>query len=198
MIRRAAILATLLALAACEQDFDPPYAIACPPLDDPNTTAADFALVSSLLEKRCGTLDCHGSLYRPLRIYGKDGLRSFTEEEYNDPALAQTSQTFSGGSPTTEGELDLTRRSICGLEPGKMAGAMDGTIDPSTLLLLQKPRGDLTCDGRDDDGCARHKGGQVLVNSAGATDNQCIISWIHPTEDVPFDEGACNDALQVD
>lgn len=195
-MRRLLPLFALFVLAACEQDYDPPFAIPCPPLDDEETaTIEEFAVVSSLLEKRCGTLDCHGSLYRPFKIYGKDGLRNFLPEEYNDPVLAQQNMTFSGGLPTTVEELELNRRSICGLEPEKMGQAMavPAGIEVTDLLLLQKPLGDIDCTGREDEGCVRHKGGQVFIGK-GADDTACVSGWIVP----PFENGACTAAIAVD
>jgi hypothetical protein len=183
-----------LGLTAC-LDAGPPVPVYCPPLDDPATMVVeDFRAVSALLEKRCGTLDCHGTLYRPLRIYGKDGLRAFTPEEYADPKLAEVNETVAGGGTTTSEELDLTRRSICGLEPERMAKVPTGELDPNELLMLQKPLGDVSCDGREDDGCARHKGGNVFIGK-GATDAACVTSWLRGGA---IDLGACSDALLVD
>ncbi|HZO14315.1 MAG TPA: hypothetical protein VFB62_13680 [Polyangiaceae bacterium] len=192
-MRRLLTLLALFSLAACEQDYNPPFAIPCPPLDVEETTVEEFSQVSSLLEKRCGTLDCHGSLYRPFKLYGKDGLRNFLPEEYSDPELAQANMTFAGGLPTTVEELDLNRRSICGLEPEKMGAAMAGEIEVTELLFLQKPLGDIDCTGREDEGCARHKGGQVFIGK-GADDTVCVKGWIVP----PFDNGACSTAIAVD
>ena len=194
-MRRLLTLFALFALAACEQDYEPPFAVPCPPLDDPDTAVEEFSQVSSLLEKRCGTLDCHGSLYRPFKIYGKDGLRDFLPEEYNDPALAQQNMTFPGGLPTTADELALNRLSVCGLEPEKMGQAMvvPAEIEATDLLLLQKPLGDIDCTGREDEGCVRHKGGQVFIGK-GADDTVCVKSWIVP----PFQNGACTTAIAVD
>ena len=41
----------------------------CPPIED-------FRSVSALLEQRCGTLDCHGDVARPFKLYGRIGLRA--------------------------------------------------------------------------------------------------------------------------
>ena len=49
-----------------------------------NITATQ-AGVSRLLEKRCGTLDCHGQVGRSLRLYGQFGLRFVEGDASNQP-----------------------------------------------------------------------------------------------------------------
>jgi hypothetical protein len=115
---------------------------ACVPFD-PADTADPFVLVSGVLEKRCGSLDCHGGLARPLRIYGNAGLRRpepdlgtedcntgddcgalRTCEEGNgclDAKIYDYAEYYSGGSiNTTPTERLENWRSICGLEPELM------------------------------------------------------------------------------
>lgn len=158
-----AVLAVgLLSQSACVDDFDPPGLIACPPADD-------FRAVSAVLERRCGTLDCHGSLARPLRIYGQTGLRLFTQEEYNDPAVAAENGTTPGGSATSDEELVFNQRSICGLEPARMQQVLSGELDPKDLMVMRKP---LAIDV----GGEYHKGGELFLK--GGAGQICFESWL--------------------
>jgi len=129
-----------------------------------------FPPVSNLLEKRCGTLDCHGSLARPLRLYGRDGLRLLSAEEIADSDLAQENNTVSGGKSTTDGEFTLNWRSLCGLEPEKMTAVQRGDLPASELMVLRKPL------GAEIDGGERHKGGQLF--NLGGEGYDCLENWI--------------------
>ena len=115
---------------------------ACVPFD-PTDDGDPFVLVSSVLEERCATLDCHGALARPLRIYGNAGLRrpepDLGTEDCGagddcgqgrtckvgigcvDARIYDYAEYFSGGSiNTTPSERLENWRSICGLEPELM------------------------------------------------------------------------------
>ena len=46
-----------------------------PTAGDAGPSRTQFAFVAPVLEKRCGSIDCHGSIYRNMRIYGFGGLR---------------------------------------------------------------------------------------------------------------------------
>lgn len=115
---------------------------ACVPFD-PLATDDPFVLVSEVLEKRCASLDCHGALARPLRIYGSSGLRR-PEPDLGtegcalgdncgegrickegtgclDSKIYDYAEYYSGGSiNTTPSERLENWRSICGLEPELM------------------------------------------------------------------------------
>jgi hypothetical protein len=111
----------------------------CVPFD-PQSTDDPFILVSAVLERRCGSLDCHGGLSRPLRVYGNAGLRrpepELGTEECKlgdncgdgrtcregigcvDSKIYDYAEYYSGGSiGTTPTERLENWRSICGLEP---------------------------------------------------------------------------------
>lgn len=112
---------------------------ACVPFN-PQDDGDPFVLVSRVLEKRCGSLDCHGGLSRPLRIYGNAGLRR-PEPDIGtegcqtgdncgdgrtckqdigcvDSKIYDYAEYYSGGSiNTTPSERLDNWRSICGLEP---------------------------------------------------------------------------------
>ena len=111
------------------------------------------ASVSAYLERRCGTLDCHGSAARPLRLYGRLGLR--------DPAGTD----ISGGKATTPAELSDNYSAVCSLQPELMSAVVEGTADPESVLLLEKARG---IEG--------HKGGQVF--DQGSPADSCVAGWL--------------------
>lgn len=123
------------------------------------------------LQRRCGTLDCHGQPGRPLRIYGQFGLR-FPDDADNVP----------GGSGTTETENLADYQSVIGLEPEVMSRVVaDPSNNPPTeLTLVRKMRM-----------MERHKGGQIVV--PGDDGDQCITSWLAGSTDVK----ACTSAVSV-
>ncbi len=110
--------------------------------------------VSRMLERRCGTLDCHGQTTRPLRIYGQNGLR-FVEDGGDVP----------GVQPTTEIEHLANYQAVIGLQPEEMSRVTAGVDPPESLLLMRKP---LQLE--------RHKGGAVFVSGDNAY--VCLASWM--------------------
>lgn len=134
-------------------------------------SAVDFPVVSQLLERRCGTLDCHGQPGRSLRIYGRYGLRRPTK-------TPQDGYVSGGLAPTTAEEMNANLFSTCGVEPEKMAAVVAGSAKVDTLTVVRKPR--LT---------EAHKGGRVFA--AGTDGDKCFTSWI----DGQVDLEACNREL---
>lgn len=132
-----------------------PLASSCLTVPEPQELAcADFETfptVSPVLEQRCGSLDCHGSLSRPLRIYGQNGLR--------------VGGGVTGGSGTNATELEATWRSLCGLEPERMDLVQKGELEPTELMILRKPLH-----------LERHKGSQLF--QLGDPGEVCLESWI--------------------
>ena len=129
--------------------------------------------VSELVERRCGTLDCHGSDYRPMRVYGELGLR-----DPRDPALNRT-----GGNATTPSERFANYLSVCSVEPEKTA---DVALDPAgqsvnQLLLVRKARG-----------LESHKGGKVF--NAFDESDLCLVRWLRG-DHVNSVKKACEEAL---
>jgi hypothetical protein len=116
--------------------------------------ASGQAPVSRLLEKRCGTLDCHGQINRPMRIYGQFGLR-FTDDGGNQPGVGLTTDT----------EYLANYQSVVGLQPEIMSLVVQGNDPPESLMLLRKPLG-----------LERHKGGAVFVSGDDAY--QCLTTWL--------------------
>lgn len=142
----------------------------------------DYAIykahVNEILERQCGTLDCHGQAGRAYRLYGRTGLRIFNP----DGSLG------SGLNPTTEEEKRYNFQSLVTLQPEEMRRVMarNGT-DPETLIFLRKP---LKVE--------RHKGGQVIAFNGPAY--KCITGWLRVPIGGALDadsEKACKSALEV-
>jgi hypothetical protein len=168
-------LASSLTLAATQACSGAPRTDAFTEIDAPDLNQfkgtgakAGQAGVSRLLEKRCATLDCHGQVSRPLRIYGQFGLR-FVDDGGNQPGL--------GG--TTETEYEANYQSVIGLQPEGLSAVVDGLSPPESIMLLRKPLG-----------LERHKGGAVFVTGDDAY--QCITSWLGKQTDF----AACGRATQ--
>ena len=125
-----------------------------------------FAPVSQLLDARCGTLDCHGTAYRNLRLYGSVGLR-----------WSATDQPFVPLCNTPD-EVAQDYQSVVGLEPEKTSAVVQGA-DPSVLTLVRKPRG--TED---------HKAGQIWTQRDDS--DLCLTAWLTGLPD----GGACSRALR--
>lgn len=124
----------------------------------------EFEPVSGVLERRCGTLDCHGSLYRPLRIFGKGGLRL-------------DAMNVSGGAATTDAEHDANYLAAISLEPEILQRVLKKEAFPKDLTLIRKP---LLLE--------KHKGGPVLsTNSPGYL---CLANWLFPDDN--FKPGTCD------
>lgn len=114
--------------------------------------------VGAFMEKRCGALDCHGQIGRPLRIFSANGLR------LNDGP--------NGTRDTRETQPDeklANYYSVVGLEPEQISVSRvsEGAYDD--FLLLKKP---LSIEG----GGVRHKGGPVLRSTDSGF--ECMITWI--------------------
>jgi hypothetical protein len=112
--------------------------------------------VDAVFERRCGSLDCHGQVGRPLRIYSANGLR-----------LPNEAGLLPGGGPTSSDEQNDNYRSIITIEPEKMTEVVQQSPngDPFTLLILRKP---LNIES--------HKGGPVI--SKDDATSVCFAQWI--------------------
>jgi len=117
--------------------------------------------VEAFLERRCATLDCHGQVGRPLRLYSRTGLR-FADDAQNPP----------GGAGTTETELQANFQAVVGVEPEQTSRVVHDPTNnpPQTLLIVKKPRA-----------MERHKGGQVVI--AGDDGDRCLTSWLSGATD---------------
>jgi hypothetical protein len=145
-----------------------------PPATVPNAGVIGFIAL------KCGTLDCHGSIGRPFRIFSQFGLR-----------LVDEAGDIPGGAPTTEAEIYADYISAISVQPELTSKVFYGLLDPHTLLLLRKPRG-----------LERHKGGTVL---GGANDpgDICLTSWLQDGlqdqngKPLTIDNTNCNLAAQL-
>lgn len=114
--------------------------------------------VSGFMERRCGALDCHGQVGRPLRIYSANGLR-----RDDGPRGVRDVRG------TTPEELNDNYFSVVGLEPEEISVSRVTQGAFTDFLLLKKP---LDIAG----GGVRHKGGPVLRSTDPGF--ECLISWI--------------------
>jgi hypothetical protein len=150
-------------LAACSGVDENAYVSVKGPAFGANGDA--FRPVSAVVERRCGTLDCHGAQPRPLRIYGQYGLRKPLEGK-NDAG-----EYYPGGlDPTSEDELVDNFQSLCALEPEIMNRVVKNKDEPEALTLVRKPRL-----------LEKHKGG--LVWNKGDDGDTCLINWLNGKDD---------------
>ncbi len=122
-------------------------------------------LVDPFLNRRCGTLDCHGQSGRGLRNYGTRGLR----------AAKPDGGLFPGGENTTEEEKQFNYQSLVAVQPEMMARVVaEGGADPDRLLLIEKALAKGCENGRNAYLC--HKGGKVLAQDDNGY--RCLVAWL--------------------
>jgi hypothetical protein len=140
--------------------------VACASAPDPDAQVtagqidkAGFRPVALMLGRRCGSIDCHGSRFRNLRLYGFGGVRKLPTDTPEAPA-------------TSPQEIDDNYDAFMTLEPGAMYDFIQGgRTAPQTLTVFRKARGD-----------ENHKGGRRIV--AGDPADLCLSSWLTATVDV--------------
>jgi hypothetical protein len=162
----ARVLATALALGlmaamglACASATES-YAVEATP------ARSSFAPVAQAMVHTCGTLDCHGTPERNLRLYGNEGQRLAATDRPLAPAC------------TTGDEIDQDFAGVVGLEPEVLAGVVaEGGADPEALLFVRKGRG-----------TEHHKPGPEMT--IGDPLDTCITSWLAGA----VDTAACADA----
>jgi len=131
---------------------------------------ATFPPVSDLLDRRCGTLDCHGITFRNLRLYGHEGLRLADAGDASRPSSQPN---------TTSEEYDANFASLVGLEPELMAAVVQAKgAQPERLTFIRKARG--TED---------HKGRALWAE--GDVADKCVTSWLAGATD----SASCESAL---
>lgn len=168
MMRR--LLAGMLALGALGALVAPTASCAQTPSPERVTEVLlpDFQTyadnVDGYLQRRCGTLDCHGQPGRAYRLYGFSGFRLIDDA---DGGLV------SGQQPTTAAEVLANFQAAVGLEPEQMSRvvAQQGQ-DPNRLLLLRKPLRLSNGHG----GVERHKGGPAM--SEDDDGYRCVVGWL--------------------
>jgi hypothetical protein len=115
-----------------------------------------FVPVADMLVHTCGTLDCHGTQFRNLRLYGREGVRLDKDASPN----------LLDGSVSTTQEYDEDYLSVVGLEPEVMSQVvMQGGAAPERLTLVRKGRGQ-----------EAHKGGSLYA--VGDDRDRCLVSWL--------------------
>jgi len=143
------LAASWLLLAACSV---PPSDARSTPQALPDATT--FPAVAELLDVRCGSLDCHGTVGRNLRLYGSAGLRWSPTDRPFVPAC------------DTQDEIDQDYESVVALEPEVMAAVVAaGGANPDDLTMVRKARG-----------LEAHKGGQIWTQ--GDDSDTCLTSWL--------------------
>jgi len=131
-----------------------------PTAGDAGPSREQFDFVAPVLARRCGSIDCHGSIYRNMRIYGYGGLRLGPEAV--DPMTPMR---------VTADEAQASYESVVGLEPEIMrAVVQSGGAGVERLTFVRKGRGD-----------EDHKGNKRLTAEA----DLCVTSWLanHVAED---------------
>jgi len=153
------LAATCGLLAACAKNTDDPVELRTP-------HKAEFSAVSSVLEQRCGGLDCHGQPARNMRIFGVYGLRL-------------DGRDVPGGRDTTPDEVEATFQSLVTIDPERLSQVSAAKGEGAeTWLPLSKGR------GRE-----AHQGGARL--NPGAPADQCVVSWL--ADKIDFDACAGDD-----
>jgi hypothetical protein len=138
-------------------------ASACASPGEESQSSADpdresFPLVSDALERRCATLDCHGSSTRNLRLHTGTGFRL-------DPG------DVPGSGKTTPAEYEANYRAIVGLEPELTRTVVaEHGASPERLTLVRKALG-----------LEYHRPGAVLRSEAPSF--RCLTSWLASATD---------------
>lgn len=135
--------------------------------------------VSLFMERRCGSLDCHGQTGRPMRLYSVWGLR-----------LDTGANGARDTSATTDKERLENYRAVVGLEPERLQEIFttpQGTAPNfDNYQLLLKP---LDIEG----GGVRHKGGPVLRQTTSDDGWVCLSGWVTNNAD----KVACDNAANI-
>jgi hypothetical protein len=125
-----------------------------------------FRPVAQVLVDRCGSLDCHGSKYRNMHLWG------FGSSRIDASALPDSPET-------TSDEVDLDYQAVVSLEPDRFREVIaDGGRNPERLTFFRK--GQLM---------EAHKGGQRIV--PGDPADVCVRSWLASS----VDAAACKAAV---
>lgn len=113
-----------------------------------------FRPVSLVLQRRCGSLDCHGTRFRNFRLYGYGGLRLDPNDRPDAPIVP------------SQAEVDANYDAFIGLEPElTRAVVTSGGKDATRLTVVRKGRGD-----------EDHKGDRRIVPGSDA--DRCILTWL--------------------
>lgn len=134
---------------------------------------AQFDAVAPMLVRRCGTMDCHGSKYRNMRLYGYGGTRV---RDAGTPASLRWPADYP--AYLTYDEIEASYQAVIGLEPEIMRDVVKaGGAGADRLTLVRKGRGG-----------EQHKGHQRI--KLGDDADKCLLTWLASAVDVD----ACNAA----
>lgn len=159
----SSVLLTLAGVVACSS---PDTAARVDPI---GPSRADFKSVAPVLSRRCGSIDCHGSPFRNMRVYGFGGQRlgagGFAPDSPNSNTIEEVNATYD---------------SVVGLEPEIMRDVVQsGGASTDRLTFVRKGRGDES-----------HKGDRRIT--PGDASDRCITSWLQNKIDVAAcNEGGC-------
>jgi hypothetical protein len=129
-----------------------------------------FVPVANMLVFRCGSLDCHGSSYRNLRLNGLYSHRLLNGDPSNPPRP--------NGDDTTTQEYQADYDAVVSLEPEVIKQVVaDKGQNPERLTFFRKGRGD-----------EAHKGGRRIFDGDDA--DTCLRSWFEGQ----VDQTACGNA----
>jgi hypothetical protein len=130
--------------------------------------SATFPPVSDALEVRCGTLDCHGSIYRNLRMYGIYGVRA-------------DSKAVTGVGATTEDEYQRNYASLISIAPEALSAIVTahGAGFEHWIVITKGTNAE------------NHKGGERMKKGDPAYN--CLSSWVLGA----LDMNACTDAAGI-
>lgn len=138
--------------------FPPPPAIAPQPGTPEEANTIAFQRMGDVLVTHCGTLDCHGTIFRNFRVYNVDGLR--------------LPGNITGTTGTTDEEYLKTYESLVMLQPEVLSKIYKNHgAHPERWMVITKGRGS-----------EHHKGGSRM--RAGDDADHCIISWISGATDL--------------
>ncbi len=126
----------------------------------------DFRPVAQVLVDRCGALDCHGSKYRNMRLYGFGSARLDPNHHPDAP-------------DTTDQEVQTDYESVLALEPDLVLTVLaERGENPERLTFIRKATNQ-----------EAHKGGRRITKGDDA--DLCLRSWLAGT----VDRSRCRDAV---
>lgn len=125
-----------------------------------------FKSVAPMLVRRCGSIDCHGSVFRNFRLYGYGGRRFDPSTRPDFPPIIEPS------------EVQANYDAFIGLEPEIMRDVVQsGGADPGRLTIVRKARNE-----------EDHKGGLRITRGDDA--DKCLLTWLQNKVDTAACERA--------
>ncbi len=159
----AAAAVTLSACASAPDDGARVNPIASGPRPE------DFRPVARALMQTCGSIDCHGSQYRNMRLYGYGGARLAAGAVPDDSATITTDEVTKDFEAVVSVEPEIFAKVIA--EKG---------ASPERLTFYRKARG-----------LEAHRAGRRLNDG---DEDECVLSWLRGA----IDSTACTKVLPAD